>query len=127
MTNIASTISFGDYFNRDALETVKIDASLDCNIFSKVIAKELGISFRMLGEERRDIITQQYNDFVKEILEQNGIDVIIIPRYQVNGKIVSAKDVRKDIAENNFENLMQEVPKSTYDYIMSRLKQGKKL
>ena len=120
----ASTISFGDYFNRDALKTVKIDASLDCNIFSTVIAKELDISFRMLGEEKNDDVTRQYNDFVKEILEQNGIEVKIIPRCQVDGKAISAKQVRKDIAEGNYDNLKKEVPKSTFDFIISRLGQS---
>ena len=118
----ASTISFGDYFNRDALKNVSIDATLDCDIFSKVIAKELDISFRVLGEEPNDSVTQQYNSFVKEILEQNGVKVFIIPRYEVDGLIVSAKNVRKHIAERDFNSLKKEVPETTFNYIYSKLK-----
>ena len=117
----ASTISFKDYFNREALDTVQTDATLDCHIFAEVIAKELGISFRMLGEEKHDVITAQYNESVKEILEQNGITVYIIPRCEVNGRPVSAKLVRKHIVERDIEVLRTKVPETTYDYIISRL------
>lgn len=112
----ASTISFGDYFNRDALKTVTIDATLDCNIFAKIIAKELDIEFRMLGEEKYDDVTRQYNDFVNEILTQNGVKVIIIPRLTIDGVPVSAKRVREHIRTKNYDALKQEVPNSTYEY-----------
>ena len=116
----ASTLSFGDYFNRDALSEVQIDATLDCNIFAKVIAKELNIRFRVMGEEKHDDVTNQYNRFVKDILEQNGIDVIIIPRLEINGSPVSAKRVRKHIIQKKFDLLKDEVPKTTYEYIKNQ-------
>lgn len=114
----ASTLSFGDYFNRDALSEVRIDATMDCNIFAKVIAKELKISFRILGEEKTDIVTHQYNQFVKEILEQNGVKVYIIPRLEINSVTISAKNVRKHIALKEYELLKDEVPETTYRYIL---------
>lgn len=117
----ASTLSFGDYFNRDALSEIQIDATLDCNIFAKVIAKELHISFRVMGEEKHDDVTNQYNYFVKDILEQNGIDVIIIPRLEINGNPVSAKSVRKHIMKKELELLKEEVPITTYEYIINRM------
>ena len=114
----ASTLTFGDYFNRDALKEVLIDATLDCNIFSKIIAKELRINFRMLGEEKQDDITRQYNDYVKEILTKNGIEVIIIPRLEVNGGAVSAKSVREHIRKKEYDLLKNEVPVPTYEFII---------
>lgn len=117
----ASTLSFGDYFNRDALSEVQIDATLDCNIFAKVIAKELKIEFRVMGEEKHDFVTNQYNQFVKEILEQNGVKVIVIPRLEINGNPVSAKRVRKHIMNREMDLLKEEVPITTYEYIMNQM------
>lgn len=118
----ASTLSFGDYFNRDALSEIQIDPTLDCTIFAKVIAKELKIGFRVMGEEKHDYVTNQYNQYVKEILEQNGVTVIVIPRLEINGNPVSAKNVRKHIMQKEFDLLKEEVPITTYEYIMNQMK-----
>ena len=72
----------------------------------------------MLGEEKQDDITRQYNDYVKEILTKNGIEVIIIPRLEVNGGAVSAKSVREHIRKKEYDLLKNEVPVTTYEFII---------
>lgn len=118
----ASTISFGDYFNREARPSVIIDASFDCDFFAKVIAKELNISFRILGEENHDIITNQYNNYVKDILTQNGVDVQIISRARNASGIISAKKVRECIKAKKFKELKTLVPEVTYNYVINNIK-----
>ena len=45
------------------------------------------------------------------------IEVIIIPRLEIDNQIVSASEVRKDIANNEIESIKKLVPKTTYDFI----------
>ena len=54
------------------------------------------------------------------ILSQYGIEVKEIPRYEVEGKIVSASQVRHYMQDKQWEKIAELVPKTTLDYLKSR-------
>ena len=117
---IISTRTFAEYFNKSKLQDVKIDTSLDVTIFAKEIAPCLDISIRFVGTEPFDHVTAQYNESMNAILSQYGIEVKEIPRYEVEGKIVSASQVRHYMQDKQWEKIAELVPKTTLDYLKSR-------
>ena len=93
---------------------VSIDASLDIEVFTQHIAPALNIKLRFVGEEPVDMVTNQYNQILKNNLPKNGIEVVEIPRFQDdNGNIISAKRVRMALKDDDWELLKKLVPSST--------------
>ena len=72
-----------------------------------------------MGEEPHCSVTSIYNNIVKEILPKFGVDVVIIPRKEINNTVISASIVRKYLKEDNFEEIKKLVPKTTFDYLIS--------
>jgi [citrate (pro-3S)-lyase] ligase len=114
---IISGATFPSYFIKEEDEVVKVHAKLDLKIFSKRIAPSLGINRRYVGEEPYCNVTRTYNDIMKKILPNQGIDVIEIPRKQVENKAISASFVRDFLREANYAALKKIVPKTTYDFL----------
>lgn len=90
----------------------------DVRIFGEVVAKELGISVRFVGEEPFDKVTRKYNETMKSILPEYGIEVVEIPRATVDGgQTISASAVRKALQEGNRELVESMLPESTIEYL----------
>lgn len=108
---IISNITFPEYFDKDnATEHSRIVPSLDIEIFGEFIAKKLGISIRFVGEEPTDYVTKQYNKYMMERLPLYGIRLIEIPRKKQDNGYISAKRVRKLVAEGKFDDVRTLVP-----------------
>lgn len=108
-----SYITFPDYFHRDDNPNVEIDVSMDIELFTEYIAPALNIKKRFVGNEPVDNVTRNYNNQIKKELPKFGIEFIEIPRFEdSNGKIISAKFVRKALEENNWEEVKSMVPYS---------------
>ena len=88
-------------------------------IFAQRIAPELNITARYVGEEPNDKTTMAYNQAMSEILPENGIELYIIPRKEINGEVISASKVRKAVLEGNWEAVASMVPQSTLVYLQS--------
>ena len=115
---IISSLTFKEYFNKSELQDRVIDPTLDVRVFAKEIAPCMHITKRFAGTEPLDAVTGQYNDAMAKILPEYGIEFIEIPRYEKNGKIISASQVRKFLHEGKTEELRSCVPASTYEYLM---------
>lgn len=122
---IISRGTFPTYFIKKKDEMLDIYTELDGSIFAKKIAQDLEIDIRFFGEEPTDIVTLNYNNTLKKILEDNSIDVKIIKRKQVDKTIISASYVRKLIKSNNIEEAYKFLPQATIDYLQSE--QGQKV
>ena len=70
-----------------------------------------------MGEEPIDIVTKNYNDNISQILKENGIDIEIIPRKEIDGEVISASYLRKALEENNEELIKKLAPKSTIEVL----------
>ncbi|WMJ77216.1 MULTISPECIES: [citrate (pro-3S)-lyase] ligase [unclassified Sedimentibacter] len=117
---LISSATFPTYFIKDKYKAGDINCILDLTIFCEYFAKELNISKRFVGTEPFDVVTASYNTQMKEFLRKYGIEVIEIKRYEENNHPVSASGVRKLMTEGRYEEIKKIVPKSTYEFLMSK-------
>ncbi len=115
---IISNSTFPSYFQKDKEDVILSQTLLDATIFSK-IAKALNITHRYVGEEPTSVVTNLYNQTMSKVLKEENIEVVIIPRKEINGDVISASKVRKAIQENDTNFLISTLPKSSLDYILS--------
>lgn len=114
---ILSKETFSQYFEKDNVEQID-DMDYDVRIFGEVVAKELGITTRFVGEEPFDKVTRKYNETMKRILPEYGIRVVEIPRVALaGGKTISASVVRKALCEDDKELVQSMLPESTLEYL----------
>ena len=117
---IISAITFPEYFLKSQKKSMIVDTTRDLEVFGKYIAKELHIKKRFVGEEPIDMVTNQYNQNMKKVLPKYGIEVIEIPRKEVeNQGVISASKVRKMMKEDS-EELRKFVPETTYSFLQWR-------
>ncbi|WP_051650339.1 adenylyltransferase/cytidyltransferase family protein [Selenomonas sp. AB3002] len=119
---VISTKTFSEYFNKEKLQNKIIDASKDIIVFAKEIAPCLDITVRFAGEEPLDNVTRQYNDDMRKILPQYGIQFIEIPRLNNDVGVISASKVRELVHKQKFEVLEGFVTDLTFKYLINRFK-----
>ncbi len=122
---LISNATFPSYFIKENTEIAKVHAVLDIEIFKKYFVPALGIQKRYVGEEPLSPLTFQYNTMMKELLAKSGIEVVEIPRVEVEGEVVSASRVRKLLRESKLWELKSLVPETTYNFLTSD--EGKKI
>ena len=115
---IISNATFPSYFLKDEEAVIHGHAHLDLAVFKR-IAEVLGINVRYVGEEPNSQVTGIYNRIMAEELPGAGIECVIVPRIEADGKAISASDVRQAIKEGNWEKLKSLVPETTYEYFTS--------
>ena len=115
-----SSLTFPEYFIKEDNRDVVIDTSNDLRLFGEKIAPKLEITKRFAGEEPNDNVTNQYNNAMKQILPEYGIDFIEIPRVQKDGLPISASLVRKYLKEMQWEKISELVPETTYEYLFQK-------
>ncbi len=116
---ILSQISFPEYFFKETSKEIIHHTEQDVLTFAEKIAPQLGIKYRFVGEEPEDKVTDLYNQAMKKILPQYGINLFEIPRKKQNGKYISASLVRKYLEENNKELLRELLPETTMKIIFN--------
>lgn len=122
---IISSITFPEYFQKEDKQEVVIDASLDIEVFAQYIAPPLGITVRFAGEEPFDMVTRQYNELMKRILPDYGIEFIEIKRKTIEndeGNVISASNVRKYMKMGQWDMVRQVVPETTYNFLVNNYK-----
>lgn len=117
---IISSLTFSEYFNKSELQDRIIDSSLDLTIFGREIAPCLNISVRFAGEEPFDKVTRQYNEAMRALLPQYGIEFVQIPRKEMNNIPISASYVRKLLEDERFDELSSMLPATTLEYLLQR-------
>ena len=115
---IISNATFPSYFLKDETAVIDGHARLDLAVFTK-IAAALNITARYVGEEPTSQVTGLYNKIMCEQLPQSGIDCIVIPRREANGKAISASTVRQCLQTGDWATLETLVPQTTLDYFQS--------
>lgn len=115
---IISAYTFPEYFMKDYVKEKQFDISYDIETFCRYIAPPLKILIRFAGEEPYDPVTSNYNDNMKKLLPQYGIEFREIPRLKNgSGKEITATDVRKILTKDHYQELMELIPQTTYDVI----------
>ena len=116
---IISRGTFPTYFIKQKDKMREIYTELDASIFAEKIAKDLSIDVRFLGSEPKDIVTNTYNYSLKQILENNGLEVKIIDRIKADDEPISASSVRNLLKENKLEEAYKLLPNSTIKFLKS--------
>ena len=115
--------TFAQYFDKEQVQTVD-SMDYDVYIFGEIVAAELGIGYRFVGEEPFDEVTRAYNETMKRILPDFGVEVIEFPRAAFDEKeMISATRVRKAIQEEDMEMLEKLCPQSTIAYLKEHFMQ----
>ena len=119
---IISRATFPGYFLK---ETKVIDhswAAIDLLLFRDYIAPALGITHRYVGTEPFDVVTNSYNEDMRQWLEQPEaaaapITVVELPRATATGIPISATEVRKLLARRDFTTIKELVPATTLEFL----------
>lgn len=114
---IISTVTLPGYFDKETMPEVEFDASEDLEIFSKIIAPAFEIAIRFAGTEPNDNFTRRYNEFMSDILPQNGVEFCEIPRKKQNGEVISASRVRKHLEQKQYDGIQDLVLPEIYEYL----------
>ena len=115
---IISNATFPTYFIKGTDE-LAAQTKLDATVFATRIAPARNSPRRYLGKAPTDKTTLAYNNAMREVFAQNGIELKEIPREQKGNQIVSASSVRKALSEDDWETVYRMVPKTTLIYLKS--------
>ena len=115
---IISNATFPSYFLKDEAAVISGHARLDLAVFTK-IAKALNITARYVGEEPTSQVTGLYNQIMQEQLPKAGMECIVVPRKEVNGKAISASTVRQCLQTGDWNTLETLLPQTSLAYFRS--------
>ena len=106
---IISNATFPSYFLKDEAAVIDGHARLDLAVFTK-IAAALNITARYVGEEPTSQVTGLYNQIMCEQLPKAGIECVVVPRKEANGKAISASTVRQCLQSGDWDTLETLLP-----------------
>ena len=110
---ILSQTTFPEYFIKIADEDIVHNVEYDITLFAEQIAPRLNITYRFVGEEPEDNVTNEYNEAMKRILPEHGISIVEIPRVKTDGKLISASSVREKLIKGEMADIDRFIPQST--------------
>lgn len=116
---IISKNTFPTYFYKDEKTVLKAYSELDTKIFGSYFVKALNIKKRFVGSEDKDLVTKNYNDTMKKILPNYGVELVEIPRIKSGDEVISASRVRKLLKEKKFEEAYKYLPDATIEALKS--------
>ena len=72
-----------------------------------------------MGEEPTSQVTGLYNQIMAEQLPKAGMECIVVPRKEVNGKAISASTVRQCLQAGDWDTLETLLPQTSLAYFRS--------
>jgi [citrate (pro-3S)-lyase] ligase len=113
-----SSAVFPSYFLESDEAAIRAQTALDVLLFAR-IARSLNVTRRYVGEEPCSKVTGIYNETMLRELPPAGIECVVIPRKELDGRPISASDVRRLIRDSTLEAICPLVPPGTYAYFQS--------
>jgi [citrate (pro-3S)-lyase] ligase len=114
---------FPSYFLKNETTTLisEKQAELDVSIFAKYVVPVLNIKKRYIGTENYCATTAAYNRAMHKLLPQSGVEVIEITRKTSDDKnnFISASKVREAIKNDELEKVLDFIPETTKDFLLS--------
>lgn len=122
---IVSGKTFPYYFLKgiDEKERVTRQGELDIDVFRQFIVPVLGIAKRYVGTETYCSTTAAYNQAMKKLLPEKGVELIEIER--VKGRVkdelqfISASKIRTAIQNDELDRYFDFLPQSTRSFLFS--------
>lgn len=116
---IISRATFPTYFLKKDTDKLKVYTELDAKIFARRIAKDLNIKKRYFGTEPIDKVTEKYNEMMKKILYEYGVESEFIERKTMDGEVISASKVR-EYYENDFSACKKYLSSDVYELLENK-------
>lgn len=116
---IISRATFPTYFLKKDTDRLKVYTELDAKIFARRIAKDLNIKKRYFGSEPIDKVSEKYNEMMKKILFEYGIESEFINRKKLDAQYISASKVREGL-ETDFDSIRKYLSQDVYEYLKER-------
>lgn len=118
-----SSATFPTYFLKKGEDAAVLQSELDITLFAQHIAPVLHITKRFAGQEPFDPVTAKYNDAMRRILPQYGIEFCEIPRSSQGNTVISASWVRQLLQEKGVcEEALALVPEVTQRYLKTEFR-----
>jgi len=119
---IISRATFPSYFLKDDGVINYCHTAVDLQMFRGYIAPALGITHRFVGTEPICSVTRFYNQQMHQWLTTPALDsepvtLVELPRCEKNEQPISASLVRHLLFKNQWEDLKELVPETTYSYL----------
>jgi [citrate (pro-3S)-lyase] ligase len=124
---IVSGAIFPAYFlkNETISDVMEKQAECDVNIFANYVVPLLGIKKRYVGTEKYCATTAAYNQAMKKILPDYGVEVIEVERKAtvigtgIAPEFISASKIRQAIKTDKLAELIGFLPDSTREFLYS--------
>ncbi len=119
---IISRATFPSYFLKDEGVINYCHTAVDLQMFRTYIAPALGITHRFVGTEPICTVTRFYNQQMHQWLTTPSLDfdpisLVELPRCEKEQQPISASLVRHLLFNNQWQELSELVPTTTYDYL----------
>lgn len=123
---LISSATFPDYFLKDKAQAGAVWTDLDAAVFCH-LAEKLGITRRFVGSEPFCPVTAAYNRCLAETLPAHGVELIELPRMELDGTAVSATAVRELVRQGSWQGIRPLVPEATWSYFSEETNRKKVL
>lgn len=114
---IISKSVFPSYFLKSSDEVISEQTNLDSHIFVKLFKDALSIKKRFVGTEPISHTTNSYNETLNKVLTENKIELVVIPRLEINNEVVSASKVRVALANGDEKIINEMLPQTSIDVL----------
>jgi [citrate (pro-3S)-lyase] ligase len=111
--------TFPSYFLRQNDEKARLQMEVDVRVFATHLAPAFGITQRFVGHEPYCDTTAGYNRTMKDVLPQFGIALVEVDRTALDGRFISATDVRAALAAGDVAAVESQVPPTTLAFLQS--------
>ena len=126
---LISKATFPTYFIKDQGKIDSLHSELDLKVFKNQIAPQLGITHRFVGHEPYCVVTNEYNQQMKQILMTEDtspkIEVIELERLKSGKDAISASRVRRLLDEEDWDAVQLLVPPTTFEFLKSMPQVGR--
>lgn len=117
----ASKQYFPEYSTKTSVGELADSVCFQESVSCKYVYKYLNIAVRFLGEEKNDEITNKYNDIVSKCCNENDIELVVLPRFKVDGEEISGSESRKAIFQKDIARMEKLLPEPTVQYIINEM------
>jgi len=120
-----SRATFSAYFFKEKSVVGDCFTAIDLLIFRNWIAPALGITHRFVGTEPFCRTTHKYNADMQhwlcaDVSDAPPIEVVEIPRTEYGAVPISASEVRRLLASNDFDHIARLVPPTTLQLLQTK-------
>lgn len=118
---IISSATFPAYFLKEKSVHLKEYTELDGRIFGRYFAEKFNIVKRMVGDEPYCDVTRAYNEALRGVLGEYGVEVEVISRKEEGESAISASRVRALLknGEDSLKKIEKLVPPTTLEFLIS--------